>query len=66
MTNDEFLAKIDSETKREILENIATNYGISTEEALDEISGPECEEHLLDYLTGGVRVATSLLWKRLL
>ena len=58
-----FLSIIDSKTKKAILENVANHYGISESEALAEITDEEAE-HLLDYLTGSIRAATSLLMKR--
>jgi hypothetical protein len=61
--NSLFLSAIDSETKNAILENVANHYGISKFEALEEITDEE-SEHLLDYLTGSIRTATSLLMKR--
>lgn len=60
----EFLLAIDSRTKNDILENVAKHYGITTEEAYDEITDDEAE-HLLDYLTYETRTATSLLMKKL-
>ena len=58
-----FLGVIDAKTRKEVLGNIATHYGITPAEALEEVTDPEAE-HLLDYLTGPVRTATSLLMKR--
>lgn len=55
-----FLGVISKEAKERILKNIADNYGISNQEAYDEVTGIEAE-HLLDYVTGGERAATSLL-----
>lgn len=62
MTTAQFLSVIDRPTKKSILENIAIQYGISTQEAFEEVTHEE-SEHLLDYLTGSVRTATSLLMK---
>jgi hypothetical protein len=58
-----FFAATDSKTKNEILTAIAKHYGISESEALEEVTDEEAES-LLDYLTGGIRAATSLLMKR--
>ena len=58
-----FLAATDSKTKAEILSNIAGHYGISNSEAYDEVTHEEAE-HLLDYVTGSVRTATSVLMQR--
>ena len=58
-----FLGSIDKMTKKAILENIARNYGISTESAYIEVT--HCDsENLLDYVTGPERAATSLMLKR--
>lgn len=62
-TTKAFLGKIDPKTRAEILNNIAKHYGISAKEAEKEVTDPEAG-HLLDYLTGPIRAATSLLMKR--
>lgn len=58
-----FFAQIEEATKAEILANVASHYGITPEAALAEVTDDEAES-LLDYLTGSVRTATSLLMKR--
>lgn len=58
-----FFAEIDYPTKTLILQNIANHYNITTAEAHEEVTDPEAE-HLLDYVTGPQRAATSLLMKR--
>jgi DNA-binding transcriptional ArsR family regulator len=58
-----FFAATDAKTKIEILSEIAKHYGISESEALEEVTDAEAES-LLDYLTGSIRTATSLLMKR--
>lgn len=58
-----FFAVIDAATRNDILESIAKHYGISTADAMAEVIDDDAE-HLLDYLTGNVRTATSLLMKR--
>lgn len=58
--NARFFAAIDAKTKAQVLENIATHYEISPEEAFSEVTDKE-SEHLLDYLTEPVRSATSAL-----
>ena len=62
-TNQIFHSVIDKKTKEEIITSIANNYGISKAEALDEVTSEE-SEHLLDYLSGPIRSAVSLLFKR--
>lgn len=58
-----FLNAIDAKTKAAILENIAKNYGITSEEAYEEVTDAEAE-HLLDYVTGPERAATSVLMQK--
>lgn len=58
-----FLNAIDAKTKAAILENIAKHYGITSEEAYEEVTDAEAE-HLLDYVTGPERAATSVLMQK--
>lgn len=62
-TNQSFLSAVDVPTQDEILLSIATHYGITKEDALQEVTHEEAE-NLLDYLTGSVRMATSALMRR--
>lgn len=62
-TTERFFALIDSKTKASILENIAAHYGITSADALDEVTCEEAES-LLDYVTGSTRAATSALMQR--
>jgi hypothetical protein len=61
--NKKFLSLTDANVRDEVLSHIANHYRITKEEALEEISDEEAE-HLLDYLSGPVRTATSLLMRR--
>lgn len=61
--NQMFLNATDSKTKTEILSTIAKHYGITQADAMKEVIDQDAE-HLLDYLTGPTRTATSLLMKR--
>jgi hypothetical protein len=61
--NTKFLQATDAATRSAILANIAKHYGITSEEAYAEVTDEEAE-HLLDYVTGPERSATSLLMKR--
>lgn len=62
--NAKFLASTDSATKSAILSNVAKQYGgICNKAAFEEVTDGDAE-HLLDYMTGPERVATSLLMKR--
>ncbi len=61
--NAKFLAATDAATKAAVLANIAKHYGITSAEAYAEVTDEEAE-HLLDYVTGPERAATSLMMKR--
>lgn len=63
MNTAQFLAAIDAKARRLILQSIADDYGISVHEAYAEVTGPDAE-HLLEYLTGSARAATSLLMQK--
>ena len=58
-----FLSVIDAKTKAAILNNIAAHYGITADQAFAEVTDDEAE-HLLDYVTGPERAATSVLMQR--
>ena len=57
------LSMIDPRTKMYILDTIAKHFGISQADAFSEITDIDAE-HLLEYLTGSVRTATSLMMQR--
>jgi hypothetical protein len=59
----QFLSIIPSQTRNEILDNVANHYGISRQGALEEVTDIDAE-HLLDYVTGAMRSATSVLMQR--
>ncbi len=61
--NKTFLKSTDSKTKTLILGNIAAHYGISNDDAMQELINDDAE-HLLDYMTGSERTACSLIMKR--
>jgi hypothetical protein len=61
--NKAFLASTDAKTRIAILSNIAKNYGIGLLDAYEEVTDAEAE-HLLDYVTGDQRIATSAIMKR--
>jgi len=58
-----FLNWLDLKTKNEILLNIANHYGISTQEAFEEVTDEEAES-IMDYITGPTRAAIHLFFKR--
>lgn len=59
--NMNFLLVVDLDIGELVLKNIAANYGISVQEAFDEVID-EHAEHLLDYLTGSTRDTIVLLF----
>ncbi len=59
-TNGAFLLKVSDKVRTDILKNVAENYGITQLQAFVEVTDPAAE-HLLDYLTGPTRIATSAL-----
>jgi len=61
--NFSFLRSADVQTRDAIFAAIGNQYGITRNEVQDEVTGADAE-HLLDYLTGSVRAATSLLMRR--
>ena len=62
--NKAFLNATHPKVKTRILDAIAEHYGITAEAAFSEVTNPAAE-HLLDYLTDPVRLATSVLMQRL-
>lgn len=58
-----FLNSLDLGTKNEILLNIANHYGINIDEAKEEVTDLECE-NIMDYITGNIRQAMSLLFNK--
>ena len=58
-----FLRSADTATREAIFTAIGNHYGITRSEVQDEVTSADAE-HLLDYLTGNVRAATSLLMQR--
>lgn len=58
-----FFSVIDSASKAAILSNVAGHYGITSNEAMEEITHDEAEP-ILEYVTGPQRAATSVLMKR--
>lgn len=67
MTNSEITKAFFNATNRAtanmILDNVAGHYGITRMEALTEVTHDEAE-HLLDYVTGPARAATSVLMQK--
>jgi uncharacterized phage-associated protein len=61
--NAAFFKVTDARTQAKILENIAKHYGITSAEALEEVTDSEAES-LLDYVTGPERAATHVLMYR--
>ena len=59
-----FLSALDAKTKNEILSNIANHYGISKQEAFEEITDEDAE-CIMDYVTGSIRPTVSLFFNKL-
>lgn len=62
-TNTAFLNSLDLKVKNEVLTNIASHYGITTQEAYEEVAHEEAES-IMDYITGGIRPAVSLFFNK--
>jgi hypothetical protein len=58
-----FLNTIDAQTKDLILSNVANHYGITNEQAYNELIDEDAES-LLDYVTGDLRAGVSVLVQR--
>ena len=58
-----FLNSLELKTKNEILLNIAKHYGITIDEAYNEITDADAE-NIMDYITGPIRSAVSILYYR--
>lgn len=58
--NAALLAAVDAKIKDAILANIANHYGIKPEQAMSEVTG-EAAVSILDYVTGPMRAAVSML-----
>ena len=61
--NAAFLTGIDGKIRLKILTAIAEHYGITPDAALAEVTDLEAE-HLCDYLTEPIRMATHVLMQR--
>lgn len=58
-----FLNQTDSKIKNEILINVANCYGITTAMAYEELISEDAES-LMDYITGSIRPAISVIFNR--
>lgn len=63
MNTAKFLETIDTEAKTLVLTSIANHYGITAQEAFEEVTDTEAE-HLLDYMNEPYRAATSVLMQK--
>lgn len=61
--NIEFLKSLDLKIKNQILSNIANHYGISNDDAYNEIVDPDAES-IMDYVTGPIRSTVSLFFNK--
>jgi len=62
-TNKTFLETVTTTEKNLILSAIAKHYGITNNEALEEVTNPEAE-NILDYLTGQTRNVAFGLYRK--
>jgi hypothetical protein len=58
-----FLNSLDLKVKNEILTNIANHYGITNEEAFEEVTDEDAES-IMDYVTGNIRATVSLFFNK--
>ena len=63
--NQLFLNSITPEMNLIVLSNIANHYGITNEDAKNEILDEEAES-IMDYITGSTRSAISVIYQRFL
>ena len=61
--NTAFLNSIDLKVKNEILSNVANHYGISNQEAYEELIDEDAE-CIMDYVTGNIRSTVSLFFNK--
>jgi hypothetical protein len=61
--NEAFVSTLDNRTFFKVISNIANHYGISQEEALEEVCDNEAE-NIMDYITGSIRQSVSLLFNK--
>ena len=61
--NAEFLASITQQAKTAIIDSIACHYGITSDEAMDEVTDDEAE-NLLEYMVEPQRSAASVLMQK--
>ena len=61
--NTAFLAAIAPAAKKEILQHIASHYGVSAGDIYEELTGEDAE-NVLDYMTGSARSAAHVLYQR--
>jgi hypothetical protein len=61
--NEAFLLTLDGKTYQEIVGSMAKHYGISIDQATDELIADEAE-NILEYLQGGVRKGCSALFQK--
>jgi hypothetical protein len=61
--NEAFVSTLDNRTFLTVISNIANHYGISEDEALEEVCDNEAE-NIMDYITGSVRQSVSLLFNQ--
>jgi hypothetical protein len=58
-----FLNSLDLKVKNEILTNIANHYGISNQEACEDVTDEDAES-IMDYVSGNIRQTVSLFFNK--
>jgi hypothetical protein len=61
--NEAFLMTLDGKVYQEIIGSMARHYGISIDEATDELINEDAE-NILEYLQGAYRTACSVLFQK--
>ena len=61
--NELFLSTLDGKTYQEIVGSMANHYGITIDQATDELIDEDAE-NILEYLQGGVRRGCSALFQK--
>ena len=62
-TTTAFLNSLDLRIKNEILSNIANHYGVTNEQAEEEVTDEDAE-CIMDYVTGPLRATVSLFFNK--
>jgi hypothetical protein len=64
-TNITFLSRISAAMKADVLSNIANHYGITNQQAENEVIDEDAE-NIMEYITGSHRSAIHLIYKKVM